>query len=142
MALNYEPQLSERTDDLTPDEISKMIVDNPLSSTANSTKTTPRVVPSLERRECAFGQYTAKKLNPKVLQEPDLNQRLAYCRLKLVALAQAQGYKNLEQAKIDDNDLLKKKAREHTQTNGTIQPFNTLNLTVTYANIPSGAFVG
>ncbi|CAF1113955.1 unnamed protein product [Adineta steineri] len=55
-------------------------------------------------------------MNPKVLQEPDLKRRLAYCYLKLAALAQTQGYKDEEQAKIDDDELLKKKAREYNQT--------------------------
>jgi tetratricopeptide (TPR) repeat protein len=116
MALNYEQQLLDQKDDLTPDDICRMIVDNPFSFTINNTETIPGVILTFKRNEFAFGQYTTKTMNPNVLQEPDLKRRLAYCYLKLAALAQTQGYKREEQAKIDNDDLLEKKAREYTQT--------------------------
>jgi hypothetical protein len=115
MVLNYE-QLLDQTDDLTPDYISKMIVENPLLNlTTKTIETTPAVILTFKRSEFAFGQYSTKTMDPKFLKEPDLLRRLAYCRLKVAALAQAQGYKDANQAKLNDDDLLEKKAQKDIQ---------------------------
>ena len=116
IALNYEQQLSDPTDDLTPDDICKMIVDNPFAFNANNVETSRGAILTFKRSEFAFGQYTTKTMNPKMLQEPNLKRRLAYCYLKVAALAQAQGFKDEKQAKLDDDDLLRKTAEKYTQT--------------------------
>jgi hypothetical protein len=93
-----------------------MIVENPLLNlTTKTIETTPAVILTFKRSEFAFGQYSTKKMDPKVLKEPDLLRHLAYCRLKVAALAQAQGYKDANQAKLNDDDLLEKKAQKDIQ---------------------------
>ena len=57
MMLNYEQQLMDVKDDLTPDDICKMIVDNPFFST---------VVFTFKRSEFAFGQFSTKIIDSLV----------------------------------------------------------------------------
>ena len=92
MMLNYEQQLMDVKDDLTPDDICKMIVDNPFFST---------VVFTFKRSEFAFGQFSTKIIDSLVLEGLTLKRRLAYCYLKLAALSQAQGYIDKEQTYTD-----------------------------------------
>jgi tetratricopeptide (TPR) repeat protein len=114
MAQTYEHRLSNEATDLTPDDISRMIAfDNPFSSISNDTRAPSGLVMMFERSEFAFGQLSTNIINPLVLQGTDRKRQLAYCFLKIAALAQMQGYKEEEQAKIDDDDLLRKQARKH-----------------------------
>ncbi|CAF1438691.1 unnamed protein product, partial [Rotaria sordida] len=91
IALNYEQQILDRTNDLTPDDIRRMIIENPFANTTEPT--VPLIVLAFKRSEFAFGQYSIKTMNPKFSEETDRHRCLAYCHLKLAALAQARGYK-------------------------------------------------
>ncbi|CAF4226557.1 unnamed protein product, partial [Adineta steineri] len=92
IALNYEQQLLDQEKDLTPDDIHRMIIDNPFTNVIETA--VPSIVIVFERGEFAFGHSPIKRMNRKFLEETnDLQRCLTYCYLKLATLTQAQGYK-------------------------------------------------
>ena len=110
----YEQCLSDEKDDLTPEDISRVIIaENSFASTYNNLETNPSATIRFDRSEFAFGQFSINKINPAVTQDNDRKRQLGYCLMKMAALAQMQGYKEEEQAKIDDDDLLRRQARDH-----------------------------
>jgi tetratricopeptide (TPR) repeat protein len=114
MAQIYEQRLLDRKDDLTPEDINRIIIsNNPFASLFNSTEITACTLITFNYSEFAFGQFLINKINPALLQDTDRKRQLVYCLLKIAALTQMQGYKEEEQAKIGDDDLLRKRAQEH-----------------------------
>ena len=115
IVLNYEQQLSDQIDDLTPDDIRRIIVDSPFAPNSNNIKTMSATVLTFIRAEFTFGQYSKKTINRKLLEEPNLVRRLAYCRLKLAALEQSQGYIYEKQKNTNDDDISSKMAQKHKE---------------------------
>lgn len=116
LLFNYKQQYLVQTNDLTPEDISKMILENPFTSIEKSVIKTPTIVLQFKRDEFAFGQCLIKSLNPNMFKESDVQRCLIYCRLKVAALAQAQGYKNSILSKLNDDHLLKRESEKDMQT--------------------------
>lgn len=120
LLFNYEQQFIVQKNDLTPEDISNMILENPFTCIEKPIAIDLVTILAFKRDEFAFGQCLTKSINSNVLNEPNIQRCLAYCRLKVAALAQAKGYKNSIEAKSNDDRLLKKEAEKDIQLAHTL----------------------